>query len=132
MESPLWRVVGRVPSSKKGKSYTIEQDWDGNLRCPCDGFKWRARCTHVKQMADMLAGNHGLPTGLLNAGESEMPELKFKLTFKRGPDTMAEIIGVPRTLDALTAGDVGERIIETEQYLERLTGLRVHIETAED
>lgn len=131
MDFPLWRVIGSVPSSKKGTSYLIEQDEDGNLRCPCEGFKWRARCTHVKQMADMLAGNYGLPAGLLSIGD-EMPELRFKIIFKQGPATVAEIVGIPRPLDALTAGDVGERIIETEQYLERLTGLRVHIETAED
>lgn len=57
--------------------------------------------------------------------------LKFKLTFKRGNEVVAVVEGRERPENALTVGDVGERLIETEQYLERLTGLRVHIETGD-
>lgn len=57
--------------------------------------------------------------------------LKFKLTFKRGTKTIAIIEGFERSIDGLVVGDVSTKIIETEQYLERLLGLRVHIETGD-
>ena len=57
--------------------------------------------------------------------------LKFKLTFKLGPEIIATVEGRERPMDALNVGDITQRIIETEQYLERLTGLRVHIETGD-
>jgi hypothetical protein len=57
-------------------------------------------------------------------------KLQFKVTFKNGTKTVAEIVGREDVVDAgnLTVQDVVENVCETEQFLERLTGLRVHIE----
>ena len=57
--------------------------------------------------------------------------VRFKLTFKLGPKVVAVIEGLERPAEVLVVGDVTERVIETEQYLERLTGLRVYIETGD-
>ena len=54
-------------------------------------------------------------------------DLKFKITFKRGPETVAEVVGYEKSSDHLTLGEM-EKVIPTEQFLEKLTGLRVHIE----
>ncbi len=62
--------------------------------------------------------------------KTEQPKLVFRIVFKQGVRTIAEIDGRGVDLSELKVGDVTERIIETEAYLERLTGLRVHIETA--
>ncbi|MCR4300854.1 MAG: hypothetical protein NUV51_04525 [Sulfuricaulis sp.] len=58
-------------------------------------------------------------------------DLKFKITFKLGHEVIAVVEGQERQMDAFQVGDVVERVTETEQYLERLTGLRVHIETGD-
>lgn len=57
-------------------------------------------------------------------------KLQFKLTFKSGTKTVSEVIGLENRIDAgnLTIEDVVENVVKTEQFLERLTGLRVHIE----
>lgn len=56
-------------------------------------------------------------------------KLQFKVTFKDGPNVVSEVTGRHGGVDAenLTIADVG-RVVETEQFLERLTGLRCHIE----
>lgn len=72
---------------------------------------------------------------MANEREPNLPHtltLKFKVTFKRGPDVIAVVYGVERPYDAFKIGDVTEKVIEAEQYLERLTGLRVHIESGEE
>jgi hypothetical protein len=53
--------------------------------------------------------------------------MKFRIIFKRGINTVAQVVGGEISKDLLSMADL-ERVIETEQYLERLTGLRVHIE----
>lgn len=57
-------------------------------------------------------------------------KLQFKVTFKSGTKTIAEVAGREDIIDArnLTVEDVVEKVVETEQFLEKLTGLRVHIE----
>lgn len=55
-------------------------------------------------------------------------KLKFKLTFKRGPKVVSEVDGHEVDTGDLTVADCYERIIETEQFIEKLTGLRLHIE----
>jgi len=55
-------------------------------------------------------------------------KLQFKMTFKNGTKTVAEVVGQKDVAATLTVGEVVEKVIETEQFLERLTGLRVHIE----
>ena len=55
-------------------------------------------------------------------------KLKFKLTFKSGIQTIAVVEGLDRHTERLLVEDMTENVIKTEQYLERLTGLRVHIE----
>jgi hypothetical protein len=55
-------------------------------------------------------------------------DFRYKITFKLGHLVKAEVLGEPKSDEHLTIKDVGERIIETEQYLEKITGLRVHID----
>lgn len=52
-------------------------------------------------------------------------KLQFKVVAKRGAETVAEILGRD---DVAAAGLTVEDVTETEQFLERLTGLRFHIE----
>ena len=57
-------------------------------------------------------------------------KLQYRLTFKQGTKTVAEVTGLADRIDAasLTVEDVVERVTETEQFVEKLTGLRLHIE----
>jgi hypothetical protein len=57
-------------------------------------------------------------------------KLQFKLTFKAGTKTVAEVLGREDVVDAsnLTIEEVVEKVQATEQFIEKLTGLRVHIE----
>lgn len=57
-------------------------------------------------------------------------KLQFKVTFKSGTKTVGEVIGLQDRIDAgnLTVEDVVDNVIRTEQFLERLTGLWVHID----
>ena len=57
-------------------------------------------------------------------------KLQFKMTFKQGTKTVAEVLGRPDVVDAgnLTIEEVVEKVVSTEHFLEKLTGLRVHIE----
>lgn len=55
--------------------------------------------------------------------------MKFNVTFKLGTKVVATIEGVRELSGAqLTIAEVTEKIHETEAFLEKLTGLRVHIE----
>ena len=47
---------------------------------------------------------------------------------KQGPFELARVEGRSIDSDVLTAEDVSARVIETEQYLERITGLRWHLQ----
>lgn len=54
--------------------------------------------------------------------------MKFRITFKSGLETVAVIDGVIRLKhEQVTVADF-ESILGTEMFLEKLTGLRVHIE----
>lgn len=55
-------------------------------------------------------------------------QLQFEVVFKQGTKEVARVTG-RRNPDAasLTIADVTERVIETEQFLEKLTGVRCHI-----
>lgn len=56
-------------------------------------------------------------------------KLQYKITFKRGTKTVAEVLGNEDIEAAkFTVDDVYRKVIATEQFLEQLTGLRVHIE----
>lgn len=56
-------------------------------------------------------------------------KIRFKLTFKSGPNVVATVDGVREVDgDIVTVQDVTEGVIAAEQLLEKLTGLRVHIE----
>ncbi len=56
-------------------------------------------------------------------------ELQFKITFKQGTREVGSIIGRrPMPARDLTIEEVTQQVQETEQFLEKLTGLRVHIE----
>lgn len=61
---------------------------------------------------------------------SSMPatDLRFHVRFLSGQTVVAEIPGI-RPIDSatLTVGDMQD-VVATEQLLEKLTGLRVHIE----
>lgn len=53
-------------------------------------------------------------------------KLIFSLVVKAGTKTLAEVKG--REIDGdLTVQEVTEKVVATEQFLERLTGLRFHI-----
>jgi len=56
--------------------------------------------------------------------------VQFTITFKQGTRTIAKVDGREGGVDAadLTLGDVAENVLKTEQFLERLTGHRVHID----
>lgn len=56
-----------------------------------------------------------------------MDKVKFEIVFKKGVKTLALVEGDAKDIDHLTVRDITERVIEAEQFLERLTGLRVHI-----
>ncbi|CAB4189656.1 hypothetical protein UFOVP1196_6 [uncultured Caudovirales phage] len=57
-------------------------------------------------------------------------EFQFKITFKSGTKTVAEIEGRENNplVKDMTIREVTEGVLQTEQFLEQLTGLRVHIE----
>lgn len=55
-------------------------------------------------------------------------KLAFKITFKKGMKTVAVVEGDAKEAADLTVGDVTELVLQTEQFLEKLTGHRVHIE----
>lgn len=56
-------------------------------------------------------------------------KMQFKVTFKRGTKTVAEVLGTENNAaERLTLGDVVDGVRESEALLEKLTGLRVHIE----
>jgi hypothetical protein len=61
-------------------------------------------------------------------------KMQFKVVFLSGTKTIAEVEGLKDRIDAsnLTVEDVTENVLKTEQFLERLTGLRVHIEQVHD
>ena len=55
-------------------------------------------------------------------------KLAFMVKFLRGTKTVAEIQGDTKGGEDLTIAEVTEKVVETEQFLEKLTGHRVHIE----
>jgi hypothetical protein len=55
-------------------------------------------------------------------------KLRFAITLKKGASTVARAEGLERDPSALTVEEVNEKVIATEQFIERLTGLRCHIE----
>ena len=55
-------------------------------------------------------------------------KLRFKITLKRGVKTIAEVSGFEVESDHLTVEDVTEKVLEIEAGVEKLTGLRCHIE----
>lgn len=61
-------------------------------------------------------------------GENAMR--RFKLVFKSGPTVVAEVIGKEDYTgsDQIPVGELSKQVLETEAFVERLTGLRLHIE----
>lgn len=56
-------------------------------------------------------------------------KLKFKVTAKRGTKTVSETTGHDDVaVDKFTVGDMVNRVTETEQFLNKLTGLEWSIE----
>lgn len=55
---------------------------------------------------------------------SEWMKIKYKLTFKLGPKVVAEVEGREMDADAVRVGD----ILKAEECIERVTGLRLHVE----
>lgn len=56
-------------------------------------------------------------------------KIQFKVTYKNGAKVVSEVLG--RECDSaadMTLSAVTEKVIETEQFMEKLTGLRCHIE----
>lgn len=56
-------------------------------------------------------------------------KVQFQIVVKNGLKTVAEVTGREEGVDAgtITVADLTENVIRTEQFLERLTGLRWHI-----
>jgi hypothetical protein len=56
-------------------------------------------------------------------------ELRYRLVFKSGTKVISTIEG-QRDVPAgdLTVAEVVEKVMETEQFIEKLTGYRLHIE----
>ena len=52
---------------------------------------------------------------------------KFRIVVKQGTKTVAEIEGREGVADKITIGELAEKTVETEAFLERITGLRFHI-----
>ena len=56
-------------------------------------------------------------------------KMQFTVTFKQGTKTVAEVMGRENpNAGELTINEVVEEVAKAEQFLEKLTGLRVHIE----
>ena len=56
-------------------------------------------------------------------------KMQFKLTFKRGTKVVAEVLGQENNeAGKLTIEEVTTKVTEAKQFLEKLTGLRVHVE----
>lgn len=57
-------------------------------------------------------------------------KMKFTVTFKSGVTEVAKVEGLEfDTKDSmLTIGEITDTVVVTEQFLEKLTHLRVHIE----
>lgn len=58
--------------------------------------------------------------------------MRFEMVFKKGPLEVGRIIGdrdVPK--EDLTVGEMADDVVKTEQFLEKLTGFRVHINVVE-
>ncbi len=54
-------------------------------------------------------------------------KLRFNLTFKNGPRTVASVTGGPEFDGGMTMDEAAALVLELEAKLERLTGYRVHI-----
>lgn len=58
-------------------------------------------------------------------------ELQFDVVFKKGTKEIARVSGSKLSeivSNNLTIGELVEKVTETEQFLEKITGVRVHIE----
>lgn len=53
---------------------------------------------------------------------------RFTITVKDGLQVVATVPGRPGAGDHISIGDLAVKVVETEQFLERLTGFRFHIE----
>jgi hypothetical protein len=54
--------------------------------------------------------------------------MKFKVTFKLGVQTLAEVVGVREVgKEELTVAEA-EKVLDMERLLEKITGFRVHIQ----
>jgi hypothetical protein len=59
-----------------------------------------------------------------------MGNIKVQVKFSRNNLLHYDIVGIEVPYEALTVGDLTDRIAETEAHLSRITGLEVKIETA--
>jgi hypothetical protein len=58
--------------------------------------------------------------------------LKIKLTFKQGSKTIAVVKGIEVPSKGTTDKELYDTIIAVERGVERLTGLRLHVEAREE
>ena len=54
--------------------------------------------------------------------------MRFKVRLLRSTQVVVEIVGMERPNDVLTVEDVGDKVLALEQTMERLTGLRCHVD----
>ena len=116
------RIVALAPSSRKGRPpYRILENASGILFCPCDGFKWRGDCGHLKKYR----------AGELPPYREDEVIVKTRITFSGPSIPQGRIVieGVEVPLEAFKIGDLTGGLLETEERLSRLTGLSVRIAT---
>lgn len=93
--------------------YPITELGDNHYSCPCKGYSYRGKCSHIDRF---LKGDYSV-------------EMKFSVTFKRGLETVAFVEGQKLlSSDDVRIDEVIDKVLSTEQFLEKLTGFRVHIE----
>jgi|SRR5580765_621589 len=110
------RREGERAHKKRGR--IISMDKTGALA--------RVRLDHGAVPVQLVMVSRLIPDG---EKETDM-KLQFRITFRSGSKVVAEVLGLEDKIDAsrLSVEEVTAKVIETEQFLEKLTGLRVHIE----
>lgn len=58
-------------------------------------------------------------------------KVRFDLVFRTLDKEVARVHGIPRPVGSLTVGDIVEGAPQLEQLVEKLTGIRCHVETME-
>lgn len=74
----------KVKSKTTGDYYLVTRDASGKWFCPCEGFKWRHNCRHVKFVKDKIGEKSSVVTA--NYKCRELPPKVADAFFKLGDD----------------------------------------------